>query len=358
MGPSGLSIVNDAGCILLSDQAEARARALILNSPRELSGWILSGLDQTLSRFEEEDSSSFVDDWYRRAEVASYDSIPAAAAYLGAYGPRSILKYQEAVLALILIKRGFSKHTRVVDYGAGPCVGFAALADLWSVLAQCLGTSLSLDYVAVDRSRSMLEVGEELCRRIGSASKVITSYELVHLSEFNGTEASILIVANVMNDGEGNADCRQFLPPLVHAIDGLGDIVIIEPATEQPSRQMCGLAAAVGSLRHIGPCPSAGSTCTEWTFRQFTKRVYNCERRCLGQWASAARVCKFSLALLSAVSGPRPLPDSSRVVVGQRSASGWALTCRFGEKEVMRIGSQGAPWDVVDNSGQIMSWWP
>ena len=82
----------DDELIKFTSEVEAQVRGILLSLPREISGRILTAIDGTLSRFEGPDSASFVDRWYRSAEVASYDSAAAAAAYLGAYGPRSVLK--------------------------------------------------------------------------------------------------------------------------------------------------------------------------------------------------------------------------------------------------------------------------
>src|SRR5439155_22251861 len=112
------------------------------------------------------------------------------------------------------------------------------------------------------------------------------------------------------------------------------DVVVMRPATGQPARQRCGLCARVQRFSHSGPCPCAGSACTEWSFRDFTKRVYSCERSCLGKWAPAAARCKFSLALLSKVRTERRVAGDDYVVVGQRLGTGQAVTCRRGEKRV------------------------
>ena len=338
--------------------AEARARGILLSLPRELSGRVLAAIDGTLSRFEGPDSASFVDKWYRSAEAASYNSATAATAYLGAYGPRSVLKYQEATFALLATRAMLHRRTRFIDYGAGPCVGFAALTDLYSLLQQYTGEELALDYMAVDRSDYMLEVGQDLCGRISTDLDIDATYELRHVSNFSRGNTDVLIVANVMNDGEGNFSCREFLTELHDKMDIVEDIIVIEPATEQPARQMCGLAETLEPIRHIGPCPSAGASCEEWSFRQFAKRVYACERRCLGQWASAARFCKYSLALLSMIPVARFLSGEQYVVVGQPSSSGYAITCHQGHRQLMKVDPSGKPWDAVNAQGHIERWWP
>jgi hypothetical protein len=227
--------VRNQQLITLTPEAEAYVRGQLFSSPRELSGWVLSAIENTLNEYEGSDPSAFIDTWYRSAEVASYDSTAAAAAYLGAYGPRSILKYQEAVFALSVLHRGLRQHNIVIDYGAGPCIGLAALVDLWAVLTRVTTERLSLEYVAVDRSISMLEVGETLCRLVTDLSDVSISYNLLHVSEFTSITGNLLIVSNVMNDGEGNIGGANFLSPLVEAIADLEDVVVIEPATEQAS---------------------------------------------------------------------------------------------------------------------------
>lgn len=344
--------------IEFTSEAEARARGILLSSPRELSGRVFSAIDGTLSRFEAPDSANFVDKWYRSAEAASYNSIAAAAAYLGAYGPRSVLKYQEAIFALLVSKATLHRRTRFIDYGAGPCIGFAALADLYSVLHQCIGEDFALNYVAVDRSDYMLEVGEDLCDRISAGLGIDSTFELQHVSHFSRGVTDVLIVANVMNDGEGNLNCKDFLVELSRKMDAVEDIMLIEPATKQPARQMCGLAEALDSIWQIGPCPSAGSSCGEWSFRQFAKRVYACERRCLAQWAPAARFCKYSLALLSTNPVAHSLPDKQYIVVGQPSSSGYAMACHKGQKQLMKVAPSGKPWDTVNAQGQVERWWP
>lgn len=350
--------MNNVDILTLSNEAKLHARAILFSLPRELNGITLSAIDDTLSAYEGDNSASFIEQWYRSADVASYDSTAAAAAYLGAYGPRSILKYQEALFALLVTKEMLPRHIRIIDYGAGPCVGFGALIDLLGILTKYTGESLAMDYIAVDRSEYMLEVGEYFCRRLKEKTQIQTSYELHHLRDYTYDAAHMLIIANVMNDGEGNLDCHQLLNPLVEVIQNLEDIIVIEPATEQPSTQLCGLTKHMRSFVHVGPCASGEATCTEWSFRQFYKRVYSCERRCLGQWASAAQVCKYSLALLSSVSSPRMLSEEERVVVGQPSSAGWAMTCRHGQKQPMRVTSQATPWDTVDRNGKLIRWWP
>ena len=232
------------------------------------------------------------------------------------------------------------------------------MTDLYSLLSQYTGKELALDYMAVDRSDYMLEVGQDLCDRISKDLDIDATYELCHVSHFGCSNTDVLIVANVMNDGEGIFNCSEFLTELLDKMDVIEDIIVIEPATEQPARQMCGLAEALEPIRHIGPCPSAGASCEEWSFRQFAKRVYACERRCLGQWASAARFCKYSLALLSITSAARFLPDEQYVVVGQPSSSGYAMTCNQGQKQLMKVDPSGKPWDTVNALGHIQRWWP
>jgi hypothetical protein len=344
--------------VRLTPEALAHVKGFLLTSPREVSGKVLSAVDKTLNEFEGPNSASFIDKWYRSAEEASYDTVEAAAAYLGAYGPRSVLKYQEAFLAMLVTKAALKKHTRVIDYGAGPGIGFAALSDLYNVLHDCTGEELTLDYLGIDRSYCMLEVGKNLCSRISATLGTKDTYRLFDIPHFTCGKADVLIIANVMNDGEGNLSCREFLSELSHKIHAIEDLIVIEPATEQPARQMCGIAEGLESIHHIGPCPSALSSCEEWSFRQFSKRVYSCERRCLGQWASAARICKYSLALLSTISAPRVLPDKQYVIVGQPSLSGYAMTCHHGQKQLMKIDPSGKPWDTVNAQGHVERWWP
>lgn len=342
----------------LTTEIEDKLRSVLFGSVRELSGLVLSAIEETLVKFGDSKSTSFVNEWYRSAEIVSYESNAAAAAYLGAYAPRSILKYQEATFALLMMRGRLPDCLRVIDYGAGPCIGFMALVDLWDVLCQLMDKNLAIEYIAIDRSGYMLELGEELCRLISNGSKINASYELLNSTETTGKDANLLIIANVMNESEGNYDCRQLLSPLIHTIEGLEDVITIEPATEQPSRQMCGLGTSLTSIKHVGPCPSGGSNCSEWSFRQFNKRVYSFEHQCLGQWAPAARICKYSLSLLSSIAQPRLLPNGGYVIVSQPNISGLATICRFGNKQLARVSSHGVPWDIVDKSGKVIDRWP
>lgn len=342
--------------IQLSDNAIRQARQVLFNSPRELSGFVLQALDRTLKSFEGTDSSSFIDSWYRSAAVACYDSPESAAAYLGAYGPRSILKIQEAMFALLSLKRLVNNHTTILDYGAGPCVGFAALTDLWTVLAEATGRNLELRYVAADRAAAMCLVGKTFCAEVGK-SNAHSAYQVLEPTE-KLPAADCLIAAHVFNEGEGNMNCNDALQSVVATMPGLKDIMVIEPATEQASRQMCNLGNGVAGFAHIGPCSHSGADCKEWSFRQFTKRVYACERRCLGQWAPGSRVAKYSLALLSSETPSRSLSEENRVVIGQPRASSRVMTCRLGDKKVMRISADASPWDIVKPNGEVENWWP
>ncbi len=350
--------MNNGDTITLTTESVLRARGILFSLPRELNGNILSAIEETLSFFEGDDSASFIDRWYRNADTVSYDNTEAAAAYLGAYGPRSILKYQEALFALLIAKGFIHKYLRIIDFGAGPCIGFGALIDLLSVLAESANTSLELDYVAVDRSEHMLEVGDHLCHQLIDNTRIQVNYKLFRSSDFTPCSANILFIANVMNDGEGNLDCSQFITSLVEPFKELEDIVVIEPATEQPSRQLCGLDNNIDSWQYIGPCIPGEVACSEWTFRQFSKRIYACERRCLGKWASAAQIGKYSLALLSSISNPRILSEGESVIIRKPSASGWAQTCFHGQKQMKRVTPQATPWDIIDRSGKLVRRWP
>ena len=342
----------------LTTDIESKVKGILFTSPRELSGAIVSSIDQSLEGFTTGELSGYVDNWYKSADAASYTSNAAAAAYLGAYGPRSILKYQEAVFALVKQRGNIQKTTRVIDFGAGPSVGFAALIDLWDILSRCMGEKLKLEYIAVDRSEKMLEVGESFCELIKNKYKIEASYKQMHKDNFNNTKGNIFIISNVMNDGEGNENCGEFLTRVLKSVHDIEDLVIIEPATEQPSRQMCGLGSILYPLKHIGPCYSNGSSCSEWSFREFPKRVYNFERLCAGQWASAAYSCKYSLSLFSKVALPRELTKDEFIVIGHPNLSGFTLTCKNGIKQVMRVSPRCRTWDVVDIKGQIKRWWP
>jgi lipopolysaccharide export LptBFGC system permease protein LptF len=90
----------------LGRDALARLSSEFFAVPRELAGVSVHALETTLARFGDDHPALHVEAWYRGAEPASYDSVAAAAAYLGAYGPRSYLKYQEAVLGLFALSGG------------------------------------------------------------------------------------------------------------------------------------------------------------------------------------------------------------------------------------------------------------
>ena len=341
----------------LTPEAILRLRQILMGSPRELSGAILTALEKTLAVFEGVDSASIVDGWYRSATAASYNRVESAAAYLGAYGPRSILKIQEAVFALLIQKGGLNQSTIVIDYGAGPCLGFAALVDLWSVVGDTIGVCLELDYIGLDKSEAMRVVAVDLCKRVKQMARINCSFQVLDTSH-QPPSGECLIVSNVLNAGEGCEESRPVLWLLLQHLRGIKDIVAIEPATEQASRQMCSLADGLTTLRHIGPCPSSGSGCTQWTFRQFTKRSYAFERRCLGKWAPAALIAKYALALLSYEAPVRSLPDETSIIVGQPLSSNRALTCRFGKKQYLPILPGAAPWDAVTLTGNVKGWWP
>jgi ribosomal protein RSM22 (predicted rRNA methylase) len=317
---------------------------------------MLQALDRTLKAHEGTDSSSFIDSWYRSAAVAGYADQEAAAAYLGAYGPRSILKIQEAMFALLRLKGQVRKHTTILDYGAGPCVGFAALVDLWMVLKEATGCNLELRYLAADRAPAMRLVGRTFCEEIGQ--RYGHPYHEVLATTDKLPAADCLIAAHVFNEGEGNVSCNDAIKSIIATMPALKDIVIIEPATEQVSRQMCSLGNGIPGLNHIGPCPHSGEDCREWSFRQFTKRVYACERRCLGQWAPGCKVAKYSLGLMSFEASSRSLGSDNRVVIGQPRASNCVMTCRLGDKRVTKISPDASPWDVVSPHGDVENWWP
>src|SRR5262249_23077908 len=162
----------------------------------------------------------------RCAEPAAYESASAAAAYLGAYGPRAILKYQEALFALICGRGYVNTITTIVDFGAGPCPGFGAIADLWSILAECVNRDVQVHYIVVDRAPSMREVGKEFCDSIISEQSD-TTYTILSPGEFENITADMLIMSNVMNEGEGVYSCVDFIMPVIAALNGLQDIILI-----------------------------------------------------------------------------------------------------------------------------------
>jgi SAM-dependent methyltransferase len=342
--------------IPFSKEIASKIGGILFNSPREISGLALSAIEQTLSRYEGDDSATYIDKWYRGAGVANYDSTEAAAAYLAAYSPRSILRYQESVFALLMLKGAIPSRITVTDYGSGPAPAYAALMDLWSLLAQFTDQQLSLKYIALDRSAYMLEVAKDLCRNLQDRATINTDFELLHADATERLESDILLTSYMLNEGEGNNNCQETLALILSKIM-TKDLIVIETASEETSRQMCSLAIAFPQMQHIGPCPSANSGCTEWTFRKFTKRVYPFERRALGRWSGAARWCKFSLSLLSSITNPRELSKSERVIVHQPSLTNRALTCRYGVKSPVRT-FQGSPWDTIDSNSNVNKWWP
>jgi hypothetical protein len=353
-----LSAIPGDVAVVFTPDAQAAVRATVCSSPRELGGSVLRAVEDTVADYGVVEPSRLVDKWYRTAAVADYESAEAAATYLGGYGPRSILKYQESVLGLFCLKGSIPRALSVVDFGAGPSVGFAALVDLLTLLGRILGEEFSLSYRAVDRSRAMLTVGRSLCARIMQRLAMPATYEASERVDLHLSPETLLVLANVMNESEGNLECGTFLHTLLQQLPRVQDVVVIEPATEQPSRQLCGLGARLEHFSHIGPCPSAGAACTEWSFREFAKRVYSCERYCLGKWAPAAARCKFSMALFSKVQTERRLAVDHYVVVGQRLGTGQAVTCRRGEKRVIRVAPEAQPWDLVTAAGRIEEWWP
>jgi len=344
--------------VAFTAEAQAAVRGTVCSSPRELGGSVLRALEDTVADYKVVEPSRLVDKWYRTAAVADYGSPDAAATYLGGYGPRSVLKYEESILGLFSLKGFIPRALSVVDFGAGPSVGFAALVDLLTLLGGILGQEFSLSYRAVDRSRAMLAVGRALCNRIMERADIRTTYDSSEPNDLHPSPETLLVLANVMNESEGNLECGTLLRALLQRLPGVQDVVVIEPATEQPSRQLCGLGARLEHFSHIGPCPSSGSACTEWSFRDFTKRVYSCERYCLGKWAPAAARCKFSMALFSKVHAERKLAGDDHVVVGQRLGTGQAVTCRRGEKRVIRLAPEAQPWDLVTADGRVKEWWP
>jgi hypothetical protein len=172
------------------------------------------------------------------------------------------------------------------------------------------------------------------------------------------SETDILIVSNVMNEGEGVEDCSAFLAPVVSRFTGLEHVVVIEPATESTARQMCGLVDRLEGFTHVGPCPSGGASCSEWTFREFRKRVYPFERCCLGRWSPAARTAKYALALISRSAAPRSLGAAAGVVIGAPARGGLVRLCNLGEKSMHRCRAAAGPWDLLDESGQLVKNWP
>jgi hypothetical protein len=343
--------------ISITDAAN-RVRSNLFREPRELSGRVLGAIEQTLKIFEHDRSAQLVENWYRGAGVADYNSNEAAAAYLGAYGARSILKYQEAVFSLLLLMGQLSKVTTVIDYGSGPCVGFAALLDMWALLLVNSDDEVELNYVAVDRSPNMLAVGDSLCELVQSAYPSVRSTVSTRSpAEIEGLRGDILIVSNVLNEGEGHSEATAVLESVMQTVAGVRSVVIIETASQGSSSQMCNIARDVPGVLHIGPCPSNGNDCREWTFREFRKRIYDFERRCCGTIVGAARDCKYSLALLSFDTEARTLGVGDSVAVRHLGPSGRTLTCRYGDKSWIRS-VNARPWDIVANDGAVKETFP
>ena len=348
----------DSHPISFPRDAADKIRGILFNEPRELSGRVLRALEKTLETHEGSDSARLIENWYKSADVVSYDNTEAAAAYLGAYGSRSILKYQEAVFSLLVNKSSIRRQIDIIDYGAGPCVGFAALIDLWQLLSGTTSETLKLNYIAVDRSRQMLEVGKTFGAELRELYKEVpTSFMTIDESEIHGTAADLLIMSNVLNEGEGNLVAADVLESVASSVDGLRDIVIIEPATEFSYRQMCKIGLKLTGSHHLGPCPSMHNNCDQWTFREFRKRIYNFERRCCGTIVGAARDCKYSLSLISFESEAPELKTDENIVIKHSGASGRTMICRYGEKSWVRS-NRVKPWDVISTGGILRRSFP
>jgi len=329
-------------------------RYRLLRYPRELDGFVVEAMERTLDSFGPmSDPAAFVEGWYRDATVASYESRDAAIAYLGAYGPRSALKYIEAILGLLAVTREIDDVTSVVDWGAGPSPGFAACVTVWHALREVMSLDIGFNYVAVEPSVCMREVGEAMARRLSTSE---TSWATFASGSEIGepVNASILLVANVANEGEGIYDVARFIGGVLESGLDPEHIVSIEPATPGPSRQMCSLQRTLSGYRHVGPCPSGTGDCKKWVYRTIEKRVYGFERHSLGRWGSAASVAKYSLALLSRTASERP--DCHEVVVEHRG--GLATLCARAATRRVRAERALAPWDCASNPGARTGVWP
>jgi hypothetical protein len=332
----------------------AAIRGRLLRNPRELSGRTDRAIERTLAGCLGTQPSRHIDGWYRSASPARYESIEAAATYLGAYGPRSIMRYQEALLWM-LGHRSNHVELAIVDYGCGPGVCLAALTDIVAELAG-LGCELGdLSYLGLDRAPAMLEVGTALLRNLEDEYGLRLRCRFEQADGHRGIAVGdILILANVLNEGEGIETAGPIVDDLLSL--RMSELLWIEPATERASRQVCQTAStAREGWVHVGPCPSSGRACQRWTFREFPKRTYPYEMVCLGRWAPAARTCKYSMVWLSRSVGARELGPGDAVVVA-RYPSGQLATCMRGNAGATR-GGPGEPWDVIRSDGSRRSLW-
>jgi hypothetical protein len=338
----------------IPQEALVRARSRLLRDPRELSGRVHRAIERTLARFQSEQPSKFVDTGYRTADAASYNSTEAAAAYLGAYGPRSILKYEE-VLLWVLSGRTDNAKVSLIDFGCGPAVGFAAVLDVFSELREAGASLPTPSFLGIDREPAMLEVGADLARSLQMEFGTVSSADFALSGGSSRMSGDLLIVANVLNEGEGIEDPGPIAQELLSS-GTVSDIIFMEPATERASRQLCKLASHTeAGWIHVGPCPSNGTACQTWTYREFAKRAYSFERSCLGRWAPAAYSCKYSMVRLSKGTPARPLGADEFVVISRRP-DGVLHTCRWAT-EGPRATTAAAPWDVVRRDGASRSLW-
>lgn len=329
-------------------------RARMLPATRELAGPILEAIQSVLARRPPGEPEQYVGQWYRSASPASYNSPEAASAYLAAYGARSVLRYQEAVLALLFQRGGVDGETRVVDFGCGPGPGALGLCDLWQQMSEILAVPLHLVYLGLDREAEMLDLARSTLATFKCPTNCRVDFGI--RTEPLALDADLLVVSNVLNEGEGINDPARSLSDLL-ATD-ITHAVVIEPATEGVSRALCGAASSVGPpWRHIGPCPSAGGACRRWTFRQFSKRVYRFEYETLGRWYPAARFAKYSLALFSKEPIERTVTPPGYVTV-RATRSGRLDTCRMAQQGPVVRRGLAVTWDLVDERGEISELWP
>jgi SAM-dependent methyltransferase len=331
-------------------------RARLLPMPRELSGRQLRALEETLATFLGDEPSRFAESWYRTAGAASYAGTEAAAAYLGGYGARSIIEYSEALLSLFFAAQEVPDNLRVVDFGCGPGPGVFALFDIYDGLVERFGQAPSLTYTGYDREESMLELARENWARLTGALRADATCTFETFREDTQFSGDLLIVANVLNEGEGNDDTESAAARFLHF--DFSHVIFIEPATQSASRGLCSAASrATLPWRHIGPCPSAGTACNQWSFREANKRIYNFERACLGVISPAAFHVRYSLALMSKSLAPRPLMEGESVIVG-RPLNSRVATCHLGVPGVRVLQPNGAPWATVLANGLLVKAYP
>jgi hypothetical protein len=204
----------------------------------------------------------------------------------------------------------------------------------------------------MDRSPAMARVALDVAASV-RCSHLDLDLDFVLGESLNGIQADLAIFSNVLNEGEGIEDPWNFL--FARVDESLSNLILIEPATETSSRRLCETASTAPSgWNHVGPCPSGGSLCRQWTFRQFAKRLYPFEQACLGDLAGAARSGKYSLALLSRTI-PVPTHDPGAGIVTISSSRG-VTVCSMAAEAFRLPPKAVSPWDYVRPEEVIRGW--